>query len=184
MTAGMHPRALVAGIGNIFLGDDGFGGEVARALQQRGLPAHTQVIDYGIRGLDLAYALLEPYAAIILVDAIARGEAPGTVYVLRAATAETVEPGAFDPHSMQPAALIAMARRLGEITAPIFVVGCEPLDFGEVLEGRMGLSVPVMRAVPEAVRAVLQLVQQQAAVSSGAAFALQEGVLPSQGGRV
>ena len=158
MSYATTPRTLVAGIGNIFLGDDGFGCAVARELARMDLPSGTKVLDYGIRGLDLAYALLEPYETVIFVDAISRGEAPGTVYVLQPVESGTNAATNLDPHSMDPVHLLAMARSLGEIQAEIFIVGCEPLDFGDEFEGRMELSEPVAAVVPQAARAVLQLI--------------------------
>lgn len=152
-------RILVACIGNIFLGDDGFGCEVSRALVRLGLPANIEVIDYGIRGIDLAYALLEPYKAVIMIDAIARGSQPGTVYLLQP-DEHGENSTILDPHSIKPAHLIAMARSLGDITAEVFIVGCEPADFGDELEGRMGLSEVVATVVPEAAQTVLQLIAQ------------------------
>ncbi len=162
MNAPARPRILVSCIGNIFLGDDGFGCEVARALAEMNLSPETQVIDFGIRAFDLAFALLEPYQTIILVDTIARGSQPGTIYVLQPAVdaAATSGPEIFDPHSMDPARLLRLAQTLGEITAEIYIVGCEPLDFGEELEGRMGLSQPVRAAVPEAATAVIDLIHR------------------------
>jgi hydrogenase maturation protease len=157
----IHSGTLIAGIGNIFLGDDGFGCAVARELAQMDLPAQVEVVDYGIRGLDLAYALLEPYERVIFVDSISRGGAPGTVYLLQPVEPEAKQPVALDPHSMDPVRLLAMARSLGEIGADIFIVGCEPLDFGDELEGRMELSEPVSLAVPEAARAVLDLIHRE-----------------------
>jgi hydrogenase maturation protease len=171
-----HPRILVACIGNIFLGDDGFGCEVARPLAAINLPPGVKLVDYGIRGFDLAYALLEPHDVVILVDAIARGSRPGTVSILQpldkanSPTNQTV----LDPHSMDPARLLAMARSLGEITAELYIVGCEPLNFGEELEGRMGLSETVAGSVPEAIRTVLELVNrihQQKKCDAGAVYA-------------
>jgi hydrogenase maturation protease len=156
----IHSGTLIAGIGNIFLGDDGFGCAVVRELAQMDLPPQVEVVDYGIRGLDLAYALLEPYERVIFVDAISRGDAPGTVYLLQPSEPEATQPVALDPHSMAPVRLLAMARSLGEITAEIFIVGCEPLDFGDELEGRMELSESVSLAVPEAARAVLDLIHR------------------------
>jgi hydrogenase maturation protease len=152
-----HPHTLVAGIGNIFLGDDGFGCEVVRLLAARQLPQGTKVIDYGIRGLDLAYALLDPYRTVIFVDAISRGEAPGTIYLLQPADPKSPENTALDPHSMDPVHLLAMARSLGEIAAEIFIVGCEPADFGDEFEGRMGLSDTVQASVEAGAQAVLDL---------------------------
>jgi hydrogenase maturation protease len=156
----MQARVLVAGIGNIFLGDDGFGCSVIRELERMDPPAHTRIVDYGIRGLDLAYALLEPYETVIFVDAIARGGAPGTLYLLQPVQPGQSEDTPLDPHSMDPVRLLAMARSLGEITAEIFIVGCEPFDFGDELEGRMELSTVVAAAVPEAAQAVLELIQR------------------------
>ena len=158
MSDASHPRILVAGIGNIFLGDDGFGCEVVRALATIEVPTATKVMDYGIRGLDLAYALLEPYQRVIFVDAISRGEVPGTVYLLQPAQPDKQADASLDPHFMDPVHLMAMARSLGEITAEIFIVGCEPLDFGDEFEGRMELSSIVAAAVPEGVRAGLDLI--------------------------
>jgi hydrogenase maturation protease len=158
MSEATHPRMLVAGIGNIFLGDDGFGCEVVRTMAQMEVPGQTRVVDYGIRGLDLAYALLEPYETVIFVDTISCGGPPGTVYLLQPIEPGAKEDTALDPHSMDPAHLLAMARSLGDITAEIYIVGCEPLDFGDEFEGRMGLSDTVASAVPEAARAVLDLI--------------------------
>src|SRR5580704_6987439 len=158
MNESRHPSTLVAGIGNIFLGDEGFGCAVVRELARLDVPAHARIVDYGIRGLDLAYALLEPYTTVIFVDAISRGGAPGTLYLLRPVEPGTQEDTALDPHSMDPVHLLAMARSLGEITAEIFILGCEPLDFGDELEGRMDLSGPVALAVPIAACAVLDLI--------------------------
>lgn len=172
MSESQHPRTLVAGIGNIFLGDDGFGCEVVRALAHTHIPADTKVVDYGIRGLDLAYALLEPYETVIFIDAISRGEAPGTLYLLQPVEPVAKEDTALDPHSMDPVHLLAMARSLGEITAEIFIVGCEPLDFGDEIEGRMELSEPVAAAVPEAARAVLGLIRHNHSRDAQSAISL------------
>jgi hydrogenase maturation protease len=151
---------LVACIGNIFLGDDGFGTEVARALAVAGLGPDVPVVDYGIRGLDLAYAMLEDWRAVVLVDAIQRGGSAGTLYLLQPGGQNKAEGTGLDPHSMDPVSVLAMARSQGEVTAEIFIVGCEPLDFGDELEGRMGLSEPVSAAIPEAVAMVRELVER------------------------
>lgn len=151
-------KVLVAGIGNIFLGDDGFGCEVARVLASMEMPAGVEVIDYGIRGLDLAYALLDPYGAVIFVDTICRGQAPGTIYVLEPVEDNSSEATTPDPHSMDPMHLMAMARSLGEVAAQLYIVGCEPADFGEEREGRMGLSEQVASVVPQAAGTILDLI--------------------------
>ena len=160
MTEGARDQTLVAGIGNIFLGDDGFGCEVARELGKMNIPDDVKVIDYGIRGLDLAYALLEPYKAVIFIDTVTRNGQPGTIYLLQCANTslDIDKPTALEAHSMEPANLLALARSLGEVTSEIYIVGCEPADFGEELVGRMGLSDVVARAVPEAARAVVDLI--------------------------
>ena len=157
----MTARILVAGVGNIFLGDDGFGVEVALALSRRQLPENVSVKDFGIRGFDLAYALLDPWDAVIIVDALPRGQAAGTLYVVEpdlaalagAAAAET----AINPHGMDPVRVLNLAASQGTITAQVLVLGCEPQDFGDELEGRMGLSARVQAAVPEAAKMALEL---------------------------
>src|ERR1700677_675786 len=157
----MTAKILVAGVGNIFLGDDGFGVEVASALSRQSLPEGVSVKDFGIRGFDLAYALLDPWDAVIIVDALPRGEAAGTLYVVEpdlaalsgGATAETE----INPHGMDPVRVLHLAASQGTISAQVLVVGCEPQDFGDELEGRMGLSGPVQAAVEEAAKMVLEL---------------------------
>jgi hydrogenase maturation protease len=146
---------LVAGIGNIFLGDDAFGVEVAHVLLGRPLPEGVIVKDFGIRGFDLAYTLLDPWDTVILVDATARGQAPGTLCLLEPdlATAETT----LNPHGMDPVQVLNLAASLGKISARVLVLGCEPQDFGDDIEGRMGLSTPVQAAVNAAADQVLEL---------------------------
>lgn len=159
----MTDRVLIACIGNIFLGDDGFGVEVARALSAEMLPAGVELADYGIRGLDLAYALLEPWRAVVLVDSAARGGEPGALYLLRPVDDSSPSPEAsIDAHSMDPLRIMAMARSLGEISADIYIVGCEPLDFGDELGGRMALSAQVAAAVPRAVSMIANLIEKLA----------------------
>jgi hydrogenase maturation protease len=174
-------RMLIAGVGNIFLGDDGFGPEVARRLASQSLPAWARVADYGISGMHLAYDLANGYDTAILIDAAPRGGEPGTVTVLevetehrRDLTAAQGPLGAsrlFDAHGMQPDVVLGVLEMLGAAgSARIFVVGCEPasIDYG------MELSEPVAKAVDEAVRVVLDLVAEagrgrQDAGSPGAA---------------
>jgi hydrogenase maturation protease len=151
-------RILVACIGNIFLGDDGFGVEMAHQLHLAPLPRQVTVIDYGICGFDLAYALIEPWRAVILVDAINRGGAPGDLYLLE------VEPRAFeadavDPHSMDPLRVFTLALSFGEITAPVYVLGCESAVVNDDFGGRMGLSEPVSAALPQAQSMVQRLIR-------------------------
>jgi hydrogenase maturation protease len=163
---------LVAGIGNIFLGDDGFGVEVARRLASRNHPEGVRVADFGIRGFDLAFALLDDPAATILVDAMPRGERPGTVYVLEpdlegeARSQLDHADGSFQGHAMTPDSVFAMVRMLGGKPRNVTVVGCEPLTLGPENEGCMGLSEPVENAVPEAVAIVEQLLARLVPVTS------------------
>ena len=163
------PRILVAGIGNIFLGDDAFGVEVAWRMLRRAQPDHVRVADFGIRGMDLAYALLDGYDAAILVDAAARGGDPGTLYVIEPdpesepESEETEggrEPALMDAHGMNPMRVLEMARALGGRPKRVLVVGCEPATLGDEIEGAMGLSAPVEAAVSGAIAMVESLVSR------------------------
>ena len=174
----MTDGILVAGIGNIFLGDDAFGVEVAHALSKRPLPEVVTVKDFGIRGFDLAYALVDPWRAVILVDALPRGEAAGTLFVM--------EPGpnsvnvsaspdlAFNAHGMDPVRVLHLAASIGAITAEVLIVGCEPQDFGDELEGRMGLSAPVRAAIADGCDMVERLTQRLMATSHQRSPQVQE----------
>ena len=158
----MAARVLVAGIGNIFLGDDGFGPEVVRRLPGGDvLPPSVRVTDYGIRGMHLAYDLLAEYDALVLVDALPGGT-PGEVVVLQV-RADDLGGGEFDAHGMDPAAMLAGVARLGGTLPATYVVGCR---VSAVDEG-IGLSGPVAAAVPAAVEAVRELVARLAAEPAG-----------------
>ena len=155
-------RILVAGVGNVFLGDDGFGVEVVRRLAGRELPEGVEVADFGIRGMDLAYALQDDYDVVVFVDATPRGGEPGTVYLLEP---EIEEDGAvsLDTHGMDPVRVIKLARALGAKPTRTLVVGCEPrvVVSGENYEDMlMELSEPVLAAVEEAVKLVESLVKE------------------------
>lgn len=156
----MRPApVLVAGIGNIFLGDDGFGVEVVARLMGRALPEGVRVADFGIRGLDLAYALTDGCSAAILVDASPRGGLPGTVYILEIGPEHVpAGPAALETHGMDPLRVLRLADALGGRPARVFVVACEPLTAGDDDGGALGLSAPVAAAVDEAADAVLSLV--------------------------
>ncbi len=150
---------LIAGIGNIFLGDDAFGCEVARALCKRELPENVRVVDFGIRGFDLAYALMDDgYDATIFVDATPRGDAPGTIYVIEPDLDELDKLDqndvAIDTHNMNPLKVLAMVKTLGGTFGKIILVGCEPAFTGEEDIGFMGLSEPVEAAIETAVETV------------------------------
>lgn len=157
----MKPRILVAGIGNIFLGDDGFGVEVVRRLAERDLPDGVQVVDFGIRGLDLAYALLEDYDAVLFVDTAPRGEQPGTLYLIEPEL--DLDEVSIDAHGMDPVKVLRFAQEMGAKPTRIYVVACEP---ELVLSGEEGpdvlveLSEPVRAAVPEALKMVEALVEE------------------------
>jgi len=153
------PRILVAGIGNIFLGDDAFGVEVVRGLATRALPDGVRVVDFGIRGIDLAYALLEGYDRVILVDAMARGNAPGTLTVMEPDLGPD-SGGEMRTHEMVPERVLASARALGAKVDRVWVLGCEPESFGTEDEPQMGLSAPVKAAVAEAVNLVESLIAE------------------------
>ncbi|HWM85380.1 MAG TPA: hydrogenase maturation protease [Kofleriaceae bacterium] len=153
----MSDRILVAGVGNIFLGDDGFGVEVARRLAGEELPPGASVCDFGIRGLHLAYQLLDGVDTLILIDALERGEPPGTLYIFEPDPAPASAEVLFDAHGADPASVLAMVRQLGGSLGRAIVVGCEP---GEIVE-RIGLSEPVELAVDEAVQLVRRLVTKQ-----------------------
>ncbi len=151
------PRILIAGIGNIFLGDDAFGSEVARKLQQRELPAEVSVVDFGIRGFDLAYALLDDHEVTILVDATPRGGAPGTIYTIEPEVSELdeldTESLVVETHGMNPMKVLAMVKSMGGVFRRILLIGCEPAPL-ESEEGQLGLSEPVGYAVDEAVKII------------------------------
>jgi hydrogenase maturation protease len=147
----MISRILIAGIGNIFLGDDGFGPEVLRHVFGRvNGSAGVRATDYGIGGMHLAYDLLEDWNALVLVDAIPNRGSPGTVHVFEADHGSPDAPAGLDAHGMDPATVFASLRALGGTPPRTIVVGCEVADVGE----GMGLSEPVEAAVPEAARAV------------------------------
>ncbi len=145
-------KVLVAGVGNIFLGDDGFGVEVVKQLDTSGLPSGVKVADFGIRGVHLSYELLDGYDALVLIDAMPMGEQPGTVAIVEPDLSE-VAPAAMDAHSMQPAVVLGLLADLGGSVPRVVIVGCEPLTLDEGI----GLSPPVAAAVVPATAAVRQV---------------------------
>jgi hydrogenase maturation protease len=187
------PRILIAGIGNIFFGDDAFGVEVAHRLMLRELPPSVRVTDFGIRGYDLAYALMDGYDVAILVDASPRGGVPGTIYTiepdLQSIGAPQGHPAApaIDGHSMDPMRVLTSVKALGGDFKKILVVGCEPESLGietaepapasdeiepfgaldEMPQGRMGLSAPVFAAVDVAVTVIESLIWKILAEPAG-----------------
>jgi hydrogenase maturation protease len=152
----MSGGVLVAGIGNIFLSDDGFGVEVANRLAAGPMPPGVRVADFGIRGVHLAYELLDGYEGLVLVDAVPMGEAPGTVAVIEPGSAGGCADGdapVVDAHSMSPDVVLATLSRLGGSVGHVLVVGCQPA----CLDEGIGLSVPVAAAVDGAVGLCRQL---------------------------
>jgi hydrogenase maturation protease len=158
---------LVAGIGNIFLGDDGFGSEVARRMSERVLGRGVRVIDFGIRGVDFLYALLDGYEATIIIDTVSRGGAPGTIYIVDPDVHElTANGAAVEPHAMDPFRTLALARSMGAVLSNVRMVGCEPATFGPPDEGQMGLSACVSAAVEQAVDVVQSLITEMSRVAA------------------
>ncbi len=151
-------RVLVAGVGNVFFNDDGFGVEVVRRLAHRALPPNTVVADYGIRGVHLAFDLLTTPDLLVLVDTIARGRAPGTLYVVDPDLASDA-PAAPDAHAMDPRAVFAALRELGGTMPRTRIVACEPEDMGE----GMTLSDPVRHAIEPAIAMIQQLIAREGA---------------------
>ena len=155
-------RVLVAGIGNIFFGDDAFGVEVARRLAQRPQPEGVRVVDFGIRGFDLACALVDGYDAAILVDATQQGGPPGTLRVLELdlrQSADSASGELIQTHGLHPAQVFRLVRALGGEPPNVYLVGCEPAFLGSEEEPAMGLSEQVESVVDEAVRMVETLVR-------------------------
>jgi hydrogenase maturation protease len=166
---------LIAGVGNVFLGDDGFGVEVVRRLHERrtdGWAPDVQVIDYGIRGIDLYYALLDGVDLAILVDATHREGPPGTLYVIEPSTksnkqgfAGDVPPIMISPHDLDPAKVLQAVQAMGGEVGRIVLIGCEPESLGteDGQEGRMGLSAPVAAAVDDAVDTIETMIESMQA---------------------
>ena len=171
----MTGRVLVAGVGNIFLGDDGFGVEVAKRLAATDLPSWVQVADYGISGMHLAYDLADRYDTAILNDTARRGEEPGTLTVIEAdRPGPPAEGRLFDAHGMQPDVVLGVLDMLGARSARVLVVGCEPASMSYGME----LSEPVAKAVEEAVRVVTGLIAE---IGADAAIAASSSAARSSG---
>jgi hydrogenase maturation protease len=152
-------KILVAGIGNIFHGDDAFGCEVVSRSEQCTWPQNVTVRDFGIRSYDLAYALNGDFDVVILVDAAPCGKEPGTLYLIEPDTKqiEESECAQVDAHSMNPVAAIQMAQSLGGIQAKLYVIGCEPAVLENDL-GEIGLSLEVEEAIPQALAMIESLI--------------------------
>ncbi|HEY3763852.1 MAG TPA: hydrogenase maturation protease [Gaiellales bacterium] len=159
MTRTIEKQILVAGIGNSWLRDDGFGGEVARRLEQRELPPGVTVVDFGTGGLDLAYEVMRGYDALLLVDASRQGEPPGTLYVMEADEADVAtgiaDGDTIDPHAMDPASVLRFVKAVGGWPGQVLVIACEPAEVEEV---GFGLSPEISGAVDQAVDLVLSTI--------------------------
>lgn len=151
-----HKRILIAGIGNIFHGDDAFGVEVVRALESRNLPDEVQVTDFGTRSYDLAFAILDGYDAVILVDAASRERSPGSLFLLDVGPEDVASCRPCSGHAMDPHTVLSLVETMGGTNARVLVLGCEPATLE--CENGVGLSPPVRSAVTEAVDALERLV--------------------------
>jgi hydrogenase maturation protease len=163
-------RLLVAGIGNIFHGDDGFGVELAQRLARRPRPDGVRVVDFGIRGRDLAYELLDGVGGLLILDAMSRGGPPGMLYVLEAETGDSgadVDVSAAQAHGMAPMEVFRLVRAMGGSVPRTLVVGCEPEAIDPDREGETGLSLVVLRAVDEAVPLTESLIADMLGSSGG-----------------
>ena len=161
MSSALNEKILVAGIGNIWMKDDGFGGEVAKRLNQREVPRGVNVTDFGIGGLDLAYELQLGYAGLVLVDISRQGGEPGTLYVMEVDEDEVageIEDGVMmDPHGMDPQTVLRFIKSTGAWPGKVVVIACEPSEVGDF---GLGLSAEVEAAVDRAVDLVLQTVDE------------------------
>ncbi len=158
----MNARVLVAGVGNIFLGDDAFGALVARALVARPASPGVRVRDFGTRGVDLAYTLAEGFDALVLVDSMQRGRAPGTITVIEPdfRSSEPVSELAGPAHGVDPCRVFSMLNALGGSLRAALLVACEPLAFGSEDEPMLEPSAPVREAILHAVPLVEALASQ------------------------
>lgn len=152
-------KILVAGIGNIFMGDDAFGSEVARRLMDETLPAEVRVTDFGIRSYDLVYALMDGYDVTILVDVTSQMQSPGTVYLIEPdlGQLDQFDQMIADAHSMNPVSVLQMLRTFGCSPGKLYLIGCEPAIL-DVEDGQIGLSEMVEASIPQAIELIKSLV--------------------------
>jgi hydrogenase maturation protease len=154
-------RILIAGVGNAWLRDDGFGGEVARRLQQRELPEGVAVMDVGTGGLDLAYEVMRGYEALVILDVSEQGGEPGTLYLIEHqedSVQGAIEDGELiNPHSMDPHTVLRFVKSIGAWPARVIVIACEPAEVEEV---GWGLSDQVKEAVERAVQLVVETIDE------------------------
>lgn len=161
MNARPEKQILVAGVGNVFLQDDGFGAEVARRLEARGVPGGVTVLDFGTGGLKLAYEVMRGYDALVLVDISRQGGEPGTLYVMEpdpeSVDGALQEGDALNPHGMDPRTVLRFVKAVGGWPGKVVVIACEPATVGDM---GIGLSGPVTRALDDAVALVLRTVEE------------------------
>jgi hydrogenase maturation protease len=157
----MKKRIMIAGVGNMFMKDDGFGSEVVKKIRGRNQPEGVEVCDFGTGGLKLAYDLMRGYDALILVDSSSRDEEPGTLYVIEPKPEEfdtdLENGGPIDPHGADPATVLRFVKAIGAWPGKILIIGCEP---EEVQKFEVGLSEPVMEAVGRAVDLVEEEIEE------------------------
>lgn len=160
----MSGSVLIAGIGNIFQGDDAFGVAVVQKLAAIGLPDNIRLVDIGIRSIDLCFALLDGFDLTILVDATARGGVPGTLYVIAIGPDDvpdlSEEVSMANSHGLNPLSVLALAKSVGAQFKKILLIGCEPLVLDHDESGHIGLSDVVEAAVNPAVQSILQLLSE------------------------
>jgi hydrogenase maturation protease len=164
-------RILVAGVGNSWLRDDGFGGEVARRLSAREMPSGVAVMDAGTGGLDLAYEVMRGYDALVIVDASRQGGEPGTLYVMepdeQSVDGNFADGEAINPHGMDPKTVLRFVKSIGAWPGRVVVVACEPADVSDL---GFGLSDQVQAVLDRAVELVVETVDEL----RGAAMAATE----------
>lgn len=159
-----NERILVAGLGNLFRGDDAFGSEVARRLLSRELPADVRVVDFGTRGYDFAFAIADDFDCVLIVDAVSRGAEPGTLFVIEPELDELEklrhDEFSDQSHDMNPLAALKLTRTLCDTLPRLILLGCEPLELGDEVEGCLGLSDPVAAAIDPAIERVMSLLAE------------------------
>jgi hydrogenase maturation protease len=153
-------KILIAGVGNIFLGDDAFGVEVVGRLRQCALPENVRLVDFGIRSYDLAYALMEDWELVVLVDVVARGQRPGTLYTIEPEIPDESGGLTLDAHAMNPVSVFQLVQALGGRIGRVLIVGCEPEATQAEEDGKIGLSAAVNASVDRAVQLIEELVMR------------------------
>lgn len=170
----MNPRILVAGIGNIFHGDDAFGVRVAQLLLKHGTPEHVRVLDIGIRAIDLAFALLDRYDLVILIDAVQRGGTPGTLYTIQIGSEDIPEINSqsliVNSHSLDPVRVLSLAKSMGARLDNIVLIACEPEILDCTDTGQIGLSQVVEAAISPAIDTIRALLNNSAVQLEGASL--------------